>query len=153
MAGLLDLAARLTEPPRCDVELVFTSREEIGCVGASYYARRTEASSVVALEVTPVAKEYGIALTADPVLIAADSYGPLHDELGRELAAAAVGAGLEMRHAVVSNFGSDASATLRAGNIARTACLAFPTENTHGFEIAHLDGISNCVTVLHRWLS
>ncbi len=36
--------------------------------------------------------------------------------------------------------------------IARTACLAFATENTHGFEIAHLDGISACVDVLERWL-
>lgn len=153
VAGLLDLAARLTEPPRCDVELVFTSREEIGCVGASFYTGRTVASSLIALEVTPVAKEYKITLGPDPVLIAADSYGPLHDLLGRELADAAGAAGLTMQHAVVSNFGSDASSALRAGNVARTACLAFATENTHGFEIAHLDGITNCVTVLERWLA
>ncbi len=144
---------RLTEPPRCDVELVFTSREEIGCVGASFYTGRTVASSLIALEVTPVAKEYKITLGPDPVLIAADSYGPLHDLLGRELAESASAAGLTMQHAVVSNFGSDASSALRAGNVARTACLAFATENTHGFEIAHLDGITNCVTVLERWLA
>ena len=153
MAGLLDLAARLTEPPRCDVELVFTSREEIGTVGAAFYAERTDASALIALEVTPVAKEYKIDLGPEPVLIVADSYGPLHDELGRELSDAAVAAGLKMRHAVVSNFGSDASSVLRAGNVGRSACLAFATENTHGFEIAHLDGISNCVTVLERWLA
>jgi len=34
----LDLAGRLTEPPRCDLELVFTSREEIGCAGAKFVA-------------------------------------------------------------------------------------------------------------------
>ena len=153
VAGLLDLAARLTSPPRCDVELVFTSREEIGCVGASFYAERTSATSLIALEVTPVAKEYKIKLGADPVLIAADSFGPLHDVLGRELADAGAAAGLTVQHAVVSNFGSDASSVLRAGNVARTACLAFATENTHGFEIAHLDGIANCVTVLERWLA
>ncbi len=44
VAGLLDLAARLTAPPRCDVELVFTSREEIGCAGAAFYAERTDAT-------------------------------------------------------------------------------------------------------------
>ena len=86
------------------------------------------------------------------MLIVADSYGPLHDALGRELSDAAVASGLAMRHAVVSNFGSDASSVLRAGNVGRSACLAFATENTHGFEIAHLDGISNCVRVLERWL-
>ena len=39
------------------------------------------------------------------------------------------------------------------GLIARTACLAFATENTHGFEIAHLGGIVGCVDVLERWLA
>ena len=135
------------------MDLVFTAREEIGCHGASYYAERTEAESAVALEVTPVAAEYSIAAGPDPVLIAADSHGPLHDGLGRELASAGRAAGLTMRHAVVANFGSDASRVLSSGNIARTACLAFATENTHGFEIAHLDGIANCVRVLERWLA
>ena len=152
VAGLLALAERLSEP-RCNVELVFSAREEIGCHGASWYAERTQAEALVALEVTPVAEEYRIEAGPDPVLVAADSYGPLHDGLGRELAAAADAAGLTMRHAVVSNFGSDASHALVSGNVAQTACLAFACENTHGFEIAHLDGIANCVTVLERWLA
>jgi putative aminopeptidase FrvX len=152
VAGLLLLAERL-ETPRCDVELVFTAREEIGCHGASFYAEHTECEALVAFEVTPVAEEYRIAAGPEPVLIAADSHGPLHDGLGRELAEAAAAADLAMRHAVVSNFGSDASRALAAGNVARAACVAFATENTHGFEIAHLDGIANCVTVLERWLA
>jgi len=152
VAGLLVLAEQLSEP-RCDVELVFSAREEIGCHGAAWYAERTEAEALVAFEVTPVAAEYKIEAGPDPVLVAADSYGPLHDGLGAELTAAAEGAGLAMRYAVVSNFGSDASQALRSGNVAQTACLAFACENTHGFEIAHLDGIANCVTVLERWLS
>ena len=45
VTGLLDLAARLTAPPRCDVELVFTSREEIGCAGAAFYAANTDATA------------------------------------------------------------------------------------------------------------
>lgn len=151
VAGLLALAELLTEPS-CDVELVFTAREEIGCHGASFYAERTDAEVAVAFEVTPVAAEYAIAAGPDPVLIAGDSHGPLHDGLGRELTDAAQSAGLAMRHAVVSRFGSDASHVLSAGNVARTACLAFATENTHGFEIAHLDGIANCVLVLEAWL-
>jgi putative aminopeptidase FrvX len=152
VAGLLALAGLLDEPA-CDVELVFTAREEIGCHGAAFYAERTDAEAAVAFEVTPVAAEYSITAGPDPVLIAGDSHGPLHDGLGRELAAAAGGIGLTMRHAVVARFGSDASHVLSAGNVARTACLAFATENTHGFEIAHLDGIANCVRVLERWLA
>ena len=60
--------------PRCDVDLVFTTREEIGCQGAQYYARRTDAEAIVALEVVPVAKEYAIEPGAEPVMIRADCY-------------------------------------------------------------------------------
>jgi putative aminopeptidase FrvX len=151
VAGLLELAARLTSPPH-PVELVFTAREEIGCHGAKWYASRTAAEAAVAFEVTPVAEEYRIAAGPEPVLVVADSNGPLDDSLAAELDDAAAAAGIGMRHAVLSSFGSDASSTLSLGMIARTACLAFATENTHGFEIAHLGGIAACVDVLERWL-
>ena len=108
-------------------------------------------TAAIALEVTPVAREYGIALTADPVLIAGDSYGPLHDALGASSPAPRAAAGLthaarrglELRLRCIARCCAPAT-------VARTACLAFATENTHGFEIAHLDGIANCVTVLER---
>jgi putative aminopeptidase FrvX len=151
VAGMLELAARLTSPSG-PVELVFSAREEIGCHGARWYAGRTAAESAVAFEVTPVAAEYRIDPGPEPVLITADSHGPLSDSLTAELEDAAAAAGVDIRHAVVSNFGSDATAALSSGLIARTACLAFATENTHGFEIAHLGGIAACVDVLDRWL-
>jgi putative aminopeptidase FrvX len=152
VAGLLALAGRLQAPPH-PVELVFSAREEIGCHGAKWYASRTAAEAAVAFEVTPVAAEYRIEAGPEPVLVAADAYGPLDDSLSAELEDAAVAAGIGMRHAVLSGYGSDATAALSGGMIARTACLAFATENTHGFEIAHLDGIAACVDVLERWLS
>ncbi len=152
VAGLLELAARLTSP-RHMVELVFTAREEIGCHGAKWYASRTDAEAAVAFEVTPVAKEYRIDPGPDPVLVAADGLGPLEDTLNAELEDAAAAAGVTLRHAALSGFASDATAALSGGMIARTACLAFATENTHGFEIAHLGGIVGCVDVLERWLA
>ena len=152
VAGMLELAGRL-ERPRCDVELVFTAREEIGCHGAMYYAGHTEVESFVAFEVAPVAAEYGYAQGPEPVLVVADSTGPLHDELGGELTAAASVAGVTLRHALALGFGSDASKALSAGLVARTACLAFATDNTHGFEIAHLDAIEGCVATLAAWLA
>ena len=60
--------------------------------------------------------------------------------------------GADTRHAVVSRYGSDASMALDTGRVARSACLAVPTENTHGFEIVHLDAIEACVRTLQRWL-
>lgn len=152
VAGLLDLAERLRSP-RHTTELVFTAREEIGCHGALWYARHTESEAVVAFEVTPVAEEYGVDAGPDPVLVVADAYGPLDERLGAELDDAAAAAGVRMRHASLSGFGSDATAILKSGIVPRAACLAFATENTHGFEIAHLDGIAGCVRVLETWLS
>ena len=35
-------------------------------------------------------------------------------------------------------------------SIRRAACLGFPTQNTHGFEIAHLDAIENCARILEE---
>jgi len=152
VAGLLELAARV-KTPRHPVELVFTAREEIGCHGARWYATRSEAEAAVAFEVTPVAKEYRTDPGPDPVLVTADSHGPLEDTLSAELEDAAAAAGVTLRYAALSSFGSDATAALSSGLIARTACLAFATENTHGFEIAHLGGIVGCVDVLERWLA
>lgn len=152
VAGLIELAGRLRRP-RMDVELVFTAREEIGCHGALHYAAHADVEALVALEVSPVAEEYGYLQGADPVLVVADSSGPLHDGLGGELLEAARAAGVTLRPALALGFGSDASRALSSGLIARTACLAFATDNTHGFEIAHLDAIEACVTVLERWLT
>lgn len=151
VAGLLALAARLGTP-RHATELVFTAREEIGCHGARWYAGRTGAEALVALEVTPVAAEYAVEAGPDPVLVVADANGPLDDGLNGELEDAAAAAGIAVRHASLAGFGSDASSVLSSGLVSRAACLAFATENTHGFEIAHLDGIEACVAVLAAWL-
>ena len=132
VTGLLDLAGRITRRRAAMSSWCSPRVKRSAAPARLYYARRTEATAAVALEVMPVAKEYGIALSADPVLIAADSYGPLHDALGRELAGAAVGGrarpaprgGLELR---VGRLGD-----AWAGNIARTACLAFPPRTRTG---------------------
>src|SRR3954451_24877763 len=126
--------------------------EEVGCQGSQYYARRTDAEVLVALEVVPVAEEYAIDPGPDPVLIRADAYGPLDDGVSDELADAGAAEGIGVRHAVVSRYGSDASTSIDTGRVARSACLAVATENTHGFEIAHLDAVEGCIRILQRWL-
>jgi len=151
VAMLLELAARVQAPSR-PVDLVFTAREEVGCQGSQYYARRTDAEVMVALEVVPVAEEYALDPGPDPVLIRADAYGPLDDGVSDELADAGAAEGIAVRHAVVSRYGSDASTSIDTGRVARSACLAVATENTHGFEITHLDAVEGCVRILQRWL-
>ena len=51
----------------------------------------------------------------------------------------------------LSGFGSDASIAMKFGHVPRAACLAFPTQNTHGYEIAHLGAIANCIGLLQTF--
>jgi putative aminopeptidase FrvX len=150
---LVLLADRLATP-RVGVDLVFSSREEIGCVGVAYYAARAGVDDLVAIEVAPTAAEYGLAdCTPQPVLIEADARAPLHHGLGAELAAAARSTGLEPRHVVVDRYGSDASNSILRGHVGRAACLCAATDNTHGCEIVHLDAVPNLVRTLEAWLA
>jgi len=71
--------------------------------------------------------------------------------LNAQLRAAAAAAAVEVQLAVISGFGSDASIAMKFGHVARAACLAFPTQNTHGFEIAHLGAIGNCASILKAY--
>jgi len=48
----------------------------------------------------------------------------------------------------LSGFGSDASIAMRFGHVGRAASLAFPTQNTYRYEIAHLGAIANCIDLL-----
>jgi putative aminopeptidase FrvX len=152
LAALVLLAETLGEPAG-DVDLVFTTREEVGCQGALFYAREAAPSALVALEVAPVAAEYGTPDDARPVLIEADSYAVLSADLGAELSRAATAAGLELGHVVLDRYGCDASKTYAAGLVGRAAALAMQTDNTHGCEIVHLDAIDASVRVLARWLA
>ena len=151
--AVLILLAESLRDPAGDVELVFTSREETGAMGARYYGRTAEVDRLVAVEVAPTAEEYGLTCVPDPVLIEADTRSTLDHGLGRELAAAARAEGLEPRHVVLDRYGSDASNTYADGSIGRAACIAIATDNTHGCEIAHLDAVGNVARTLVRWLS
>jgi putative aminopeptidase FrvX len=151
-AVLLLLAERL-ERPAGDVELVFTTREEIGASGARYYGRTADVDRLVAVEVAPTAEEYALVCGPEPVVIEADARSTLDHGLGRELASAARVEGLEPRHVVLDRFGSDASNVYVEGSIARAACIAMSTDNTHGYEIAHLDAVANVTRTLARWLA
>ncbi|MAG37599.1 MAG: peptidase M42, partial [Dehalococcoidia bacterium] len=52
------------------------------------------------------------------------------------------------QEAVLSAFGSDAGLARKAGAVPRSACVGFPAENSHGYEVAHLGGMLNCGRLL-----
>lgn len=147
IAILLELAHRL-QAPVPSVYLVASTKEEIGASGGLYFARQHELDAMIALEIAPLSEEYQIKDSAAPVLMAEDSFTVYHDRLNSALRGIAQELGVSTQTAMVSAFGSDASVALKFGQVPRAACLAFATENTHGFEIASLAAIANCASIL-----
>jgi putative aminopeptidase FrvX len=151
VAILLALGERLKNPP-VDIYLVASAKEEVGAVGALYFTqnfvRHQALESLIALEICPLAEEYPIESGAAPVLLSQDSYGVYDEILNAEIRTAASQAKVPLQLAIIDGFGSDASIAMKFGHVSRGACLSFPTQNTHGYEIAHLGAIANCIEIL-----
>ncbi|MFK8183587.1 MAG: M42 family metallopeptidase [Phormidesmis sp.] len=152
LAILLALAETVKAPP-VDVYLVASAKEEVGAVGALYFTQRTKIDQLIALEICPLSKEYPLVDGPIPAIFAEDSYGLYDDGLNQDIRAAAKQQNIPTQTATVSGFGSDASIAMKFGHVARAACLAFPTQNTHGYEIADLGAIRNCYRILKETIA
>jgi putative aminopeptidase FrvX len=153
VAILLLLAPHLlAHPPRHDVVLAFTCCEESGCSGSLYLSHSRPVDDLIAIEVAPIAEEYPVAFDARPVMLYKDAL--YHYDLGltRDLVRAAAETGILLQSQCVRSFGSDAAVAKKSGLVGRAACIAFPTQNTHGFEMGHLGAMENCVRVLRAYL-
>ncbi|MBD1937313.1 M20/M25/M40 family metallo-hydrolase [Microcoleus sp. FACHB-68] len=150
VAILLALAETVKQPA-VDIYLVASAKEEVGAIGALYFSQRQKLEALIALEICPLAPEYPIEEGEVPVLLSQDSYGIYDEGLNAEIRQAAEAAGVPVQWAAISGFGSDASIAMKFGHVARAACLGFPTQNTHGFEIAHLGAIANCIRILQAY--
>ncbi|NUQ01408.1 MAG: M42 family peptidase [Armatimonadetes bacterium] len=153
MVVLFDLLDQVAEV-ETNAELVFavTSEEEIGVVGASWLAARLPADVMLAIEVGPVANEYHTIGDDRPVILMQDSQNLYDERVARELTTAAANLEMGVQYACLASFGSDASISAKYGHTARPACVAFATENTHGFEIAHFGGLLNCARLIAEYL-
>lgn len=154
VAILLALAEQLADSekkPQVDIYLVASAKEEVGAIGALYFTQRQQMSALIALEICPLAPEYTIEDGDAPVLLSQDSYGLYDEGLNAEIREAAQSQGIPLQFAILGKFGSDASIAMKFGHVSRGACLSFPTENTHGYEIAHLGAIANCISILQAY--
>lgn len=154
VAILLALAEQLStseNTPTVDVYLVASSKEEVGAIGALYFTQRQPINALIALEICPLSPDYPIEDGVAPVLLAQDNYGLYDEGLNADIRRAAQTHNLPLQLAVLGGFGSDASIAMKFGHVPRGACLSFPTENTHGYEIAHLGAIANCISILHSY--
>jgi putative aminopeptidase FrvX len=154
LAILLTLAALLQQQqPKTDVYLLASAKEEVGAIGAMYFSTKQAIDALIALEIIPLSVEYPIQDNDAPVLLSQDAYGIYDENLNRGIAQVASDAEVPLQFAVISGFGSDGSIAMKFGHVPRAACLGFPTENTHGYEIAHLGAIANCIRLLHAYLT
>ncbi len=151
---LIGLAEELSQrQPKRDTVLAVTSAEEVGAIGAAWVARDLAPELTIAVEVAPVMPEYDVHNTPAPVLLYQDHYAVYNEGTSRTLAETAEDLGIEIQYAAVSNYGSDASIAKRLGHSARAAAICFPTENTHGWEIANITAIENVLKVLTAYLT
>jgi len=139
--------------PKGDLYFVATSEEEIGAAGGGYTARNLEIRTIIAIEVCPAEKEYDVKNDERPVVIFKDACYLYDKRLSDELCEVALDIGCGVQRATLSNFGSDASTARKLGQAGRAACIAFPTNNTHGYEISNIAGMMNCARLLLEYLS
>ncbi len=137
---------------RQDVWFVLTTLEEESNAGAMYASARLPGDTTIAVEVGPVLDEYATRLSADPIINTGDQKGYYSRSVVQALMAATRRAGYAPQPALLVDFASDASAVLSAGTDARAGCIAIPTENTHGFEMVLLEGITACARSLTEYL-
>jgi len=138
-------------PPRT-VYFAATSSEEGGCSGGQYAARTLPAETMIAIEIAPVAPEYPVQMSPMPVIFYKDSY--TYDKaLCDRLAECCDKIGCGHQRGVFRSLGTDVSIALKAGLVGRGAAIGFPTENTHGYEMANMEAILNCARALASFVT
>jgi len=146
LAVLMEIAKRIRNPPH-NIYLAATANEEPGGLGALFLSHRVAFDLALALEIAPVAPEYNVLHNDAPVLLVEDSFALYDHGLNNRLLRLGRSVGINLQTAIYSGFGSDASICVSKGHVPRAACLGFPTQNTHGFEIAHMGAIENLLNV------
>ncbi|HYF50322.1 MAG TPA: peptidase M42 [Planctomycetota bacterium] len=139
--------------PVADVYLVGTCVEEIGGGGALYASRTLPGSVSLAIDVGPVAREYGTQLNDEPIIVYKDLRGLYTKSVCDRMLAVGRELGMDPQCATWESYGSDASMSLVSGQTAAAGLLCIPTENTHGYEIVPRGAIETCARLLAAYLA
>lgn len=151
LAVLLGVLPKMTRP-RFDTWFAFTSKEELGAVGAMYLFRDLRPTDVIALEICPISDQCRIDKPHAPYVIARDGHCAYDDGLTREIVRRAGTRGVFVGYALLARFGSDGSIPMKYGHVPRAACLSIPTANSHGFEIASINAACGVARALKAFL-
>jgi putative aminopeptidase FrvX len=134
------------------VIIAFSTREELDGQGASWLAAEHRPETMLAVEIAPMAAEYGIRSDSSPVIWAKDCFGVSDQEVITELQQAARRSVVDLEFMASEVGGSDATHSAQAGHVARPCTIGIPVDNSHGWEIVNLDAICNVANILVEYL-
>jgi putative aminopeptidase FrvX len=151
IAALGELAGKGSEDGRPDLYFVATHGEEVGMLGAVRAAQLLRPDVCVALDTSPVAHGTPLALDARPVIWYRERSYHTKSECDRLLRIAGQ-IKTEAQPCLYAASGSDAGRLREEGLAGRTVCFGFARDNSHGFEIAHIDSLVNVTRLLVAYL-
>jgi putative aminopeptidase FrvX len=151
IAALRELAQQRDAEKMPDLTFVATHGEEIGMLGAVRAARAIQPEVCVALDTSPVAHGTPLSLDARPVVWYRERAYHNKDECDTLLRLASE-QGFGGQPGLYEASGSDAGRIKEAGLADRTVCFGFARDNSHGYEIAHVDAIANVTRLLVAYL-
>ena len=149
LAIIFEVAQQLLlNVPAHDTYIIASEREEIGGHGASFALANLPVETAIAVDIAPVASEYGTQNNSQPILIEKDGRGVYHATTNRHLRSLATKEGFELQTAVVTSYGSDSSIAQATGHVARSALVGYPGDNAHGYEICCKEAIVNSARLI-----
>lgn len=154
VAGMIHLLRQRAsvQPLPGDVHWIFSVQEETGGIGAAYAQKTLPAQISIALETAPADDHFGVAFSDQPVVIYHDTWSSSDKHLCDQIMQIGTEIGLRPQAAVYTDYGSDASVAKRYGIVARSVTLGIPTRSTHGYEMIHMNGISNLTKLVEAFL-
>jgi putative aminopeptidase FrvX len=151
VAIMLSLLKSLKEngaKPRFNTKIIFTTFEEVGH-GLSHMPAGI--SEVVAVDMGCIGSDLSCT-EFDVSICAKDSSGPYNYELTSHLINLAKNANLKFAVDIYPNYGSDASAALRAGHDIKAALIGPGVAASHGMERSHMSASENVFALLWLYL-
>lgn len=129
-----------------------SASEEVGGEGARFALTRFPADICVALEIGPKTPEADFPIDSSPVIWVRDGYAAMEAKDGQILEEVCTAEGITPHWQYLSRGGSDASCSSALGLTARPVTLAFPVDNSHGYEIMHRDAPNELLRLFLAYL-
>lgn len=147
--SLMETFKRLEEKPRCNVKIIISTYEEVGH-GCSNIPE--DIDELIGIDMGCIGLD--LSCTEQDVSICAkDSGGPYDYDITTRLINLAKKHKLKYAVDVYPMYGSDVTASLRAGNNIRGGLIGPGVHASHGMERTHVKGLENTIKLIYAYLT